>query len=555
MWIDAGIGVALTHRMASSPSQENRIPTQTFLLPGQQFCVGLPWERAQLPQHGLPSAKAKPVAARGTTLDDEDALEGDPCAGWEMGRCEIIRRLSPGSARRLLAVRHDEDGSRAVVDVRKLELVDALAPEIEVLAAAAAKFVHPHLARVYPAEATEEGLFWVSERVSGASLSELASGCRARGKGLPLGLALSSVVEAGQALGVLHERGHGHGLLSDQAVAVGFDGLTKVLDVGLFRCLARRASWAEVLELTGPYLSPEQVLRGHMPDPKCDVFSLGILLYEGLTGEKVRRTERFEDRVKMHERAQLAPPSSLNVMVSRDVDQVVFRALEPDRVKRFASGPDLAQALKEAAGQFLWRAEKRAEFVGELFDTRRRKERALTAHLARPRPRPPSLPALERVAVVPQAQVKPAVRPLVAPAKALASKKPGKKSKKKAAAPSRRAEVVAFAASAVVAALVVAAPLGAALRTVAVRQDSRATHLPQRPAVEVDVAAVASVDPPARPALSLPVSWAVAPPLEAAPAAAEPVKAPAAVKKKASRPAKKAKKKDDAPPLPWLSGR
>ncbi|MEW5738495.1 MAG: protein kinase [Myxococcota bacterium] len=546
--------------MASSPSQENRVPTQTFLLPGQQFCVGLPWERAELPKHGLPAAKPKPAPVKGTTLDDEDALEGDPCAGWEIGRCEIIRRLSPGSARRLLAVRHDDDGSAAVVDVRKLELVDALAPEIEVLAAAAAKYAHPHLARVYPAEATEEGLFWVSERVSGASLSELASECRARGKGLPLGLALSSVVESAQALGALHERGHGHGLLSDQAVAVGFDGLTKVLDVGLFRCLARRASWAEVLELTGPYLSPEQVLRGHMPDPKCDVFSLGILLYEGLTGEKVRRTERFEDRVKMHERAQLAPPSSLNVMVSRDVDAVVLRALEPDRARRFASGPELAQALREAAGQFMWRADKRADFVGELFDTRRRRERALTAHLAKPRPRPPSLPALRRVAVeTPQVQVKPAVRPLAAPVKPLAAaKKPEKKSKKKAASPSRRAEVVALSVGLVVAAVVAATPWSAAVEAATHRLEPRTTALPVKPAVQevlVDVAPVMSVDPPAGPAASLPVSWALAASLEDAPTVAEPVKAPVAVKKKAARPAKRAKKKDDAPPPPWLSGR
>jgi hypothetical protein len=94
--------------MATSASLERRSPTQTFLLPGQAFCVGLPWKRENLPKHGLTPAKAKP--AGGTTLNQEDALESDRCAGWDLGRCEVIRRLSPGSARRLLA-----PAARAVV--------------------------------------------------------------------------------------------------------------------------------------------------------------------------------------------------------------------------------------------------------------------------------------------------------------------------------------------------------------------------------------------------------------------------------------------------------
>lgn len=542
-----GTRIALTRCMASSPSQEMRIPTQTFLLPGQEFCVGLPWEREHLPKHGLPPAKPKP--AGGTTLDQDDALEGDPCAGWDIGRCEIIRRLSPGSARRLLALRHDDAEGSAVVDVRKLELVDALAPELEVLAASAARLTHGHLARVYPVEVCEEGLFWVSERVSGASLAELMTAGRARGKALPLGLALSAIDEAAQGLGALHERGEGHGLLSDQAIAVGFDGVTKVLDVGLFRVLARRASWAEVLDVTGPYLSPEQVLRGHMPDPKCDVYSLGIVLYECLTGEKLRRGERFEDRVKFHERGQLAPPSSLNVMLPKAVDEVVFRALSADRAARYATAPELAKALKAAAGSFAWRADTRAEYVGELFATRRKKEAALTAHLALRRRKatqetaravaPPPAPRVQARAVpAPAVVARPKPPPFVAPAP--------KRKKKRYQPPSRKPEAVASAVGFVVA--LVAALL---LMPPAPVTDASA---PKREVV-FDAARVTSVDPPVGPAASAPVSWALAPVLEdTAPAPEAPAKKAVSSKKKAARAAKpaKAKAKDDAPLPAWL---
>lgn len=534
-----GTGVASTRCMATSPSQEMRIPTQTVLLPGQQFCIGLPWEREALPKHGLPAAK--PKRSGGTTLDQEDALDGDPCAGWHIGRCEIIRRLSPGLPRRLLALRHD-DADSAVVDVRKLELADALAPELEALAAAAARLTHAHLARVYPVEVCEEGLFWVSERVSGASLAELMSAGRARGKALPLGLALSAIDEAAQGLGALHERGEGHGLLSDQAIAVGFDGVTKVLDVGLFRVLARRASWAEVMEVTGPYLSPEQVLRGHLPDPKCDVYSLGLVLYECLTGEKLHRGERFEDRVKFHERGPLAPPSSLNVMLPKAVDDVVSRALHPDRAARYATAPELARALKAAAGSFAWRAARCAEYVGELFDTRKRKEAALTAHLA-PRRRRPTLPGV-RAAVVERPAPPPPTPVVAKPAPTHFVVAPPRRKKKRYQPPSRKPEALTASLAFVVA-------LAAAL---SLPTTPRAMEAPP-PVVEApfDAARVTTEAPPMGPAASAPVSWAWAPVREAeAPVVDAPAKKPAPAKKKAARTAKKAKTKDDAPLPAWL---
>jgi len=361
-------------------STENPIPTQTFLLPGQGFCIGLPWERAALPKHGLPPLAKRPSVG-GNVLDQEAALEGDPCAGWALGRCEVIRRLTPGSARRLLALRHDLVEGADVVDLRQLDVDDADGPTIEAYAAEAMRLRHPNLAQVHDCELSDEGIFWVSERVSGATLAEIAAACRVQGKGVPLGLALPAIHDAALALHEVHQRTT-HGLMSNQAVAVTFDGVTKLLDVGLFQVLARKRSWAEVLEVTGPYLAPEQVFAGRLPDPRADLYSLGIVLYECLTGEAVRRAAKFEERVKLMERGDLPPPSSRNVMLGKGVDEVVRRVLSTDRAKRYGSALELAQELKRASSSFMWRAEARAAFVAELFETRRQREQALTAHLA-----------------------------------------------------------------------------------------------------------------------------------------------------------------------------
>lgn len=387
--------------MASST--ENPIPTDTFLLSGQAFTIGLPWERATLPKHGLPPAP--PKAAKGSVLDQEDELDGDPCTGWEIGRCEVIRRLTPGSARRLLALRHaalDEDAQ--VVDVRLLDVAEADAPTIEAWASEAARLSHPNLARVFELERTDEGLFWVSERVSGATLLELFDACRQRGSGLPVGFVLAAIHDAALALGEVHSRA-AHGLISDQAVAVGFDGITRLLDAGLFNVLAKRRSWAEVIEVTGPYLAPEQVLGGRLPDPKADVYSLGLLLFELLSGQTLRRG-RFDDRLKQLERGALAPISSINRMVDKSLDAVLERALSVDRAVRFTNGAEFAQALKKAASSFMWKQEARARFVCEAFETRRRRELALTAHLApKKRRTAPVMPAIVVAAPVPQAPV------------------------------------------------------------------------------------------------------------------------------------------------------
>src|SRR5438094_335829 len=100
-------------------SHSDALPTGKYLLPGQQFCIGLPWERDGLPEHGLPPLPPQPLP--GNTLDDS-SLKSDPCAGWEIGSCEVIRRLSPGSVKSLLALRRDANGVETLVVLKKLEV-------------------------------------------------------------------------------------------------------------------------------------------------------------------------------------------------------------------------------------------------------------------------------------------------------------------------------------------------------------------------------------------------------------------------------------------------
>ncbi|MBI3181829.1 MAG: protein kinase [Myxococcales bacterium] len=357
-------------------SLENPVPTDIFVLPGQQFCFGLPEKRAE------PRQSAAPPLADANTLDESE-LGADPCAGWEIGPCEVIRRLTPGGVKSLLAVRTDPAEGQALVVLRHLELPELSAEEVVQHARWASLLRHPHLGRVFPCEVTEEGVFWVTELDAGATLAEISAACRKVGKAMPIGLALAAVHEVAVALAELHAPpGVAHGLVSNKGVVVSFDGGAKLLDVGLFRCLAQQSAWKDVLESMGPYFAPEQVLGGQLPDLRSDVFSLGMVLYECLSGENPRRASDFEHRVKMHLDGQFVPPSSLNVALGKEVDEVVLRALSPHRSERYPNAQAFARALRLAAAAFMWRADQRARFVGELFRTRKRREQVLLSAVA-----------------------------------------------------------------------------------------------------------------------------------------------------------------------------
>ena len=112
-----------------------------------------------------------------------------------------------------------------------------------------------------------------------------------------------------------------------------------------------------------------------------------MVLYEGITGEQVRRGKTFEQQVKLVQSGNLVPPSRLNVAVGPALDEVLQRALAPDRSKRYANAREFAVALGEAASPFMWRPKLRAQFINKHFDERRRQDESLCQMISRIPPR------------------------------------------------------------------------------------------------------------------------------------------------------------------------
>jgi hypothetical protein len=273
-------------------------------------------------------------------------------AGWELGRCEVIRRLGPGESPSFLALRQGDDGDGALV---VLEPVTASASQARQRALKVSLVRHPHLARVFDCEVVDEDVFWVTELVAGASLTELAAACWKNGRALPLGVCLSAVHEAALALEALKSAGaFVHVRAEDIFVTVAGDA--KLLS----RADGEGAWGADGLT------------------------ALGGVLYTSLTGEALPLPH--------------LPPSRFNVTVTQALDDVVLRALKPSNQGGYRGPGELASALRRAAGEYMWREPQRAQLVANLFPDRARRAEVLLAASAEPEsepatPRPPPLPA------------------------------------------------------------------------------------------------------------------------------------------------------------------
>jgi serine/threonine protein kinase len=211
-------------------------------------------------------------------------------------------------------------------------------------ARAAAGLNHPNCVAVHDLVVADGRAFIVMELVPGRSLSRILD------DGTPLlpAVALRIARDAAEALAYAHARGVTHRDIAPGNVIVRPDGRAKVLDFGL----ARAEDWTPAIE-GGPsprgtvaYLSPEQV-HGRHGDARSDVYSLGCVLYEMLTGRPPFEGPSPAAVATQHVRAVPVPPSVLRPEISWDIERVVLRCLSKEPRGRFADASELIAALDD----------------------------------------------------------------------------------------------------------------------------------------------------------------------------------------------------------------
>src|SRR5918998_5351700 len=222
-------------------------------------------------------------------------------------------------------------------------------------ARAVSQLSHPHIAMLYDYGETEEGFpFIVMERVKGKPLSDLLY----EGE-LTLARALEIIEDVADALGQAHEQGIVHRDIKPSNVFINNPGRVKVLDFGLAkqlneeqgkadpdaRTLLATHTRSDIVVGTPLYLSPEQA-KGTPVDGRSDLFALGALLYECITGRPA-----FSGASVIEIGAQIlhvdpTPPSTINPRVPRELDRITLKALAKRPEARYQSAAEMIDDLR-----------------------------------------------------------------------------------------------------------------------------------------------------------------------------------------------------------------
>jgi tRNA A-37 threonylcarbamoyl transferase component Bud32 len=291
--------------------------------------VALPASEAEtLPPQ--PALNAEPASAAPTPMPARavPAAEDRPAViGYD-----ILEELGRGGMGVVYKARHTRLDRLVAIKILPAEVSDepAFAERFAREARALAKLNHPHIVSIYDFGQSGEQSYFIMEYVEGANLRQ-----RMRAGRLQPQEALQIIARICDALEYAHEEGIVHRDIKPENILLDKKGRVKIADFGLVKLVARKTAQ---YTLTGPwqvvgtphYMAPEQMDNVPILDHRADIYSLGVMLYEMLTGQLP--LGRF-------------PPPSHKAPVDAQFDEVVLRALEREPERRYQRVSEMKAAL------------------------------------------------------------------------------------------------------------------------------------------------------------------------------------------------------------------
>lgn len=266
-----------------------------------------------------------------------------------LGRYEIVRELGKGAMGVVYEGRDPALNRRVAIKTARKDVMESTGMAEEMMerflreAHSAGALDHPNIITLYDAGQEGDIAFIAMEYLEGGDLRDVLDGKRH--------LSTEEIAEIGaticDALQSAHERGIVHRDIKPANIMTPTDRPLKLADFGIAHVVDSELTQDGALVGTPHYMSPEQFM-GQKLDGRSDLFSVGVMLYELLTGRKPYAGEALT--TVMHQVLKTTPtePAKINHRVSDALSQVVMKAMSKKPQERYATGREMAAALRES---------------------------------------------------------------------------------------------------------------------------------------------------------------------------------------------------------------
>jgi serine/threonine-protein kinase len=285
-------------------------------------------------------------------------------AALRFGPYETLFRIASGGMAEVFAVRAPDDGNG-----EQLRAVKRIAPHLAEDRSFVAMFLDEgrvasrvssrHVVRTLELGQAEDGSLYIAmELVVGVTWAELGATAQKRGEPIPVSIVVEMAAQSADGLHDAHEartlEGERlelvHRDISPQNLLVGADGLVRVTDFGIARARIARYAHTSQGQRKGKvaYFSPEQS-RGEALDHRSDLFSLAIVVWEALAGQRLFGGASYADKIMLLRKAHVPDLCAIRPDVPKAVAAAIARALSASRDDRQATAAELANELRTAA--------------------------------------------------------------------------------------------------------------------------------------------------------------------------------------------------------------
>jgi serine/threonine protein kinase/tetratricopeptide (TPR) repeat protein len=266
------------------------------------------------------------------------------------GRYEIVEELGKGGMGRVYRALDKQINEDVAIKLIKPEIaadeniLERFSNELKL----ARKISHKNVCRMYHLEKEENVPYITMEYVEGEDLKSVVK----RREKIPEEETIQIAKQVCEGLLEAHRLGVIHRDLKPQNIMIDKDGDTKIMDFGIARSLeAPGVTASGVMIGTPDYISPEQA-EGEEADQRSDIYSLGIILYEMVTGSVPFRGDTALSVALKHKAQIPKDPRKLNPDVSEDLSRLILVCMEKDRERRYQSAEDLLADLRNVEAGF-----------------------------------------------------------------------------------------------------------------------------------------------------------------------------------------------------------